>query len=197
MRRFQRVRDTGAFQQLVSHYAGPALGVAQKILCDRVLAEDAVQETFLRVVRCRDRYDASKPFSLWFYTILRNICRDMLRQRRRHMKAMGEIAKGAIRATENPGHSLDVQDVLQSLPASEQIVLTLRIVHDLPFRDIAAVVGITVEAARKRAQRGLKTLRQKMYPAEIRGGKAGAGTLIGNVSKHSKPASPSARAERI
>jgi RNA polymerase sigma-70 factor, ECF subfamily len=183
MRRFQRRRDTEAFRRLVSHYAGPALGVAQKILCDHVLAEDAVQETFLRVVRCRDRYDPSKPFSLWFYTILRNVCRDMLRQRTRHIKAMAEIADGTIRVAENPGHSLDVRDVLQSLPASEQIVLSLRILDDLPFRDIAAVVGITVEAARKRAQRGLRTLRRRMHAAELRAGKARAGSFIRNPAK--------------
>lgn len=162
MTRFQRSLDTKAFQQIVSHYSGPALGLAQQILSDSVLAEDAVQEAFLRVVRCRDHYKPSKPFSCWFYAILRNICTDMLRRRTRHMKAVAEIADWSRPATRKTGHSFNVQELLQNLPASEQVVLNLRIVHDLPFRDIAAVVGISIEAAKKRAQRGLRTLRERM-----------------------------------
>lgn len=172
MARFQRSLNIEAFQQIVSHYSGPALGIAQKILSDHILAEDAVQEAFLRVVRCRHQYDTSKPFSLWFYTILRNICKDMLRQRTRHIKVIGEIADRLTPAIQNPTHILSVQDFLQILPASEQIVLTLRIIHDLPFRDIAAVVGITIEAAKKRAQRGLRTLRKRMHESQFSSKKA-------------------------
>jgi len=197
MRQFQRTLDTGAFQQLVSAYTSPALGLAQRILSDQVLAEDAVQEAFLRVVRSRERYDPSQPFSLWFYTILRNICRDMLRQRTRHMKAVGEIAEEQVRIAQNQAHPFYVQDVLQSLPASEQIVLTMRIVHNLPFRDIAAAVGITVEAAKKRAQRGLRTLRQRMNPADLSAGKFDVRTFANNSAKRSKRASPNTLSERM
>ena len=78
------------------------------------------------------------------------------------MKAVAEIADWSRPATRKTGHSFNVQELLQNLPASEQVVLNLRIVHDLPFRDIAAVVGISIEAAKKRAQRGLRTLRERM-----------------------------------
>jgi len=197
MRQFQRTLDTGAFQQLVSAYTGPALGVAQRMLSDQVLAEDAVQEAFLRVVRSRQLYDPSQPFSFWFYTILRNICKDMLRQRTRHMKVVSEIAEGQTHGEHYPTHPLYVQDVLQSLPASEQIVLTMRIIHNLPFRDIAAAVGITVEAAKKRAQRGLRTLRQRMNPADMSGGESEVRTFMDNSAERSKPSSPNTLSRRI
>ena len=163
MARFRRTLDSRAFRRIVSYYTGPALGVAQQILSDQLLAEDAVQEAFLRVVRCRDQYNPSKPFSCWFYTILRNICKDMLRQRARHIKAMGEIADWPKTTAAKPGHSFNVQELIQTLPASEQVVLNLRILHEMPFRDIATIVGISTEAAKKRAQRGLRTLRQRMH----------------------------------
>lgn len=162
MTRFQSSWDTQAFQQLVSDHTGAALGVARRILSDDVLAEDAVQEAFLRVVRFRHQYDRAKPFSVWFYTILRNVCRDILRQRVRHMQAMNRIAESLVTPTQHPAGKLEVQDFLQKLPASEQSVLVLRILHDMSFPDISAVMGISVEAAKKRAQRGLRALRQNL-----------------------------------
>ena len=189
--------DTRAFHQLVSDYSGPALGVAQRILSDNVLAEDAVQETFLKIVRCRQQYDPSRPFSLWFYTILRNVCRDMLRQRTRHIKAISEITAGSIHAIQKPTYSLEVKDVLQSLPASEQAVLTLRIIHDLSFPDIAVVVGISVAAAKKRAQRGLRALRQRMHAADLADRDAEVRPPNDYSAEHSKSMSPNTQPKRI
>lgn len=163
MSRFQRNLDMRAFQQIVSFYSDPALSVAQRILSDAVLAEDAVQETFLRVFRRREQYKSGKPFSCWFYTILRNVCTDMLRQQARHARALSQIAEWPRSIAKQPGHRLDVQDELQTLPASEQTVLNFRILHNLPFCDIAAIMGISEEAAKKRAQRGLRKLREKVY----------------------------------
>lgn len=196
MARFQRGLDTRAFGQIVSHYTGPALGVAQQILSDRVLAEDAVQEAFLRVVRCRDQYEPSRAFSSWFYTILRNICTDMLRQRTRHIKAVGEIADWSKPATQNPEPSFNAQELLQSLPASEQAVLSLRIIHDMPFRDIATVVGISTEAAKKRAQRGLRALREKMRDSERTIEKTDINALANKSSDFLKTTSPNRPTKR-
>jgi RNA polymerase sigma-70 factor (ECF subfamily) len=162
MVRFQRRLDIKAFQRIVSEFSAPALAVAQRILSDAILAEDAVQETFLRVFRRRDQFKPTRPFSCWFYAILRNVCRDLLRQRLRHMQAMSQMAEWPAAPDRNPGGHLDVQEALDTLPVSEQTVLTFRIVHGLPFCDIAALMGISHEAAKKRAQRGLRRLRQRM-----------------------------------
>ncbi|MCK4959259.1 MAG: sigma-70 family RNA polymerase sigma factor [Planctomycetes bacterium] len=163
MARFQRDLDTEAFQRIVSFHTGPALGVARQILSDHILAEDAVQEAFLRVVRNRHQYEPPKPFSCWFYSILRNVCIDMLRQRKRHIKAVEKIADWSAPTVVTSDRSLrfDVRELLCTLPASEQAVLNLRIVHDMAFRDIAATISISTEAAKKRAQRALRRLREK------------------------------------
>ena len=51
MARFQARLDADAFEQIVTFYINPALAVARQILLDDTLAEDAVQESFLRVIR--------------------------------------------------------------------------------------------------------------------------------------------------
>jgi hypothetical protein len=55
----------------------------------------------------------------------------------------------------------DVSELLAKLPPPARAVLTLRIVHDMPFRDVAAALGISEEAAKKRAQRALRRLREQ------------------------------------
>ena len=160
MARYQKRLDAEAFDEIVSRFLTPALAVAREILSDAALAEDAVQEAFLRVVRRRQQYDPSRPFASWFYTVLRNVCTDMLRHRARQTKVIQLASYGKADAEQPSLDSLDSLDLLRKLPRDSRIVLTLRIVQDMPFRDVAAALGISEEAAKKRAQRALRSLRE-------------------------------------
>jgi RNA polymerase sigma-70 factor (ECF subfamily) len=169
MARYQKAPDAAAFERIVSRFLAPALGVAQQMLSERGLAEDAVQETFLRIVRRRERYLPSKPFSTWFYAILRNVCRDMLRRRARQQRIVRELAHQVATQAEPPSfESLDAMNMLAGLPKDARAVVTLRIVHGLPFRDVAAALGISEEAAKKRAQRALRLLHKQLEGNELR-----------------------------
>ncbi|MEW6359833.1 MAG: sigma-70 family RNA polymerase sigma factor [Planctomycetota bacterium] len=159
MARYQNGLDAEAFQQIVSRFLSPALAVAHEILADRALAEDAVQETFLRIVRRREQYDAAMPFANWFYAILRNVCTDMLRHRARQARLINEVA--LLNATaEMSFDTPDGSELLAALPEESRAVLVLKIVHGMPLRDVAAALGISEEAAKKRAQRALRQLRE-------------------------------------
>jgi RNA polymerase sigma-70 factor (ECF subfamily) len=171
MARFQARFDSDAFEQIVSSYLSPALAVARQILSDHALAEDAVQESFLRVIRKRDQYTCGSPFSCWFYAIVRNVCVDMLRQRARQKELMEEIA-ARDELNRPPTDSPDVPNMLDVLAHGERDVLELRIVHGLGFRDVAAALGISEEAAKKRAQRALRRLRAKTCDLESLPGKS-------------------------
>jgi len=179
MARFQGRLDADAFEQIFSSYMSHALAVARQILSDHALAEDAVQESFLKVIRKRQQYIPGSPFSCWFYAIVRNVCVDMLRKQARHKNAVEEISARNI--THHSWHGLPARetrprwpchttddggwakddgwtDLLGVLTSRERDVLMLRIVHGLGFRDIAAALGISEEAAKKRAQRALRRL---------------------------------------
>ncbi len=163
MRRFQRTGDAKAFAEIVPRCVGPALAIARRILNDASLAEDAVQEAFLRVVRCREAYNPTQPFAGWFYTILRNVCVDTLRRRARQAKLVQE-APARQPATAQPAESdSNALDLLAGLPKGERDVLVLRIVQDLSFKEVGAAMGISEEAAKKRAQRGLRRLRERYH----------------------------------
>lgn len=164
MESFQTELNEEAFERIFSRFGGPALGVARKILSDPEKAEDAVQEAFLQVIRKRKQYDNSRDFAPWFYTILRNICTDMLRRQMRSIEHTGHqftLQRGRADASQHP-HS-PVQKLMTQLPDNQRTVLELRILHKMRFREIGAALGISEEAAKKRGQRGLRRLRELFF----------------------------------
>lgn len=163
MRQFQRTGDTSAFAEIVARCLGPSLAIARRILNDPSLAEDAVQEAFLRVVRRREAYIPTQPFASWFYTILRNVCVDTLRRRARQARLVQEASAHQLAQARPADSDTNALDLLASLPKGERDVLVLRIVQDLSFKEVGAAMGISEEAAKKRAQRGLKRLRERYH----------------------------------
>jgi len=166
MARYQRRLDAAAFDEIVSRFLAPALAVARQLTSDAALAEDAVQEAFLRVVRGRALYQAGRPFSSWFYAILRNVCTDLLRSRSRYAKLLEGAALLTREAAAHEPDAADALELLDDLPKDDRDVLMLRIVHDMPFRDVAAALGISEEAAKKRGQRALRRLRERVGAQE-------------------------------
>jgi len=169
MDRFRRRNDSGAFEELANRYLAAGAAVARQVLSNRTLAEDAVQEAMLRVVRHRARYLPGRPFSVWFYTILRNVCLDMLRRHGCEARVAAELASDP---TIGPGSHSDpvppeaaltptLAELLAPLPEPMRDAVGLRVAHGLPFRDVAAALGISEEAAKKRVQRGLRQLRKQ------------------------------------
>jgi len=164
MKAFQSHGDETAFERIFSRFVGPAMGVARRLLSDPARAEDAVQEAFMRVIRKRSQYDASYDFAPWFYTILRNICTDMLRSRMRSIERTGHHC--TLHYTEpDPSQQPDypMQELMARLSDGQRVVLELRILHKMRFREIGAALGISEEAAKKRSQRGLRRLRELFF----------------------------------
>lgn len=75
--------DAHAFQEIVRRYQGRLLNFIARMIGDRERAEDLVQEAFIRVYRHLHRFDQSKKFSTWIYTIASNLAKNELRNRSR------------------------------------------------------------------------------------------------------------------
>jgi RNA polymerase sigma-70 factor (ECF subfamily) len=168
MARYRERLDPAAMDALVARFAATALAAARQILGDEARAEDAVQETFLHLVRNPRAYDPARPFTHWFYAVLRNACHDLARRHARHdalLQRAADRAPGA--GVVRPADSPDVPSMLASLDPDERSVLRLRLGDGLDFDEIAVVLGISREAAKKRAQRGLRRLRER-FPTLVR-----------------------------
>lgn len=75
--------DARAFQELVARYRARLLNFVNRMIGDRERAEDLVQEAFMRVHRHLHRFDPTKQFSTWIYTIASNLAKNELRNRSR------------------------------------------------------------------------------------------------------------------
>ena len=159
--------DDAAFEELARRYTDRAYRAALAMLGAPAAAEDAVQECFLRLVRARRSYRPDSRFSPWFYAMLRNACRDEIRRRGRASAARGA---GPRPDEGQPPHAeLELREAgaaagraLAQLPEAEREVLILRVLGGLRFAEIAAVCGISPEAAKKRAYRGLERMRREL-----------------------------------
>jgi RNA polymerase sigma-70 factor (ECF subfamily) len=160
MARFVNTLDESAFTRLAERYHKPALRVACGMFQGMSLADDAVQEAFVRVVKNRDRYDSSRPFAAWFYTILRNICLDIRRKEVLFSNVIGAAVTQQSIVSEAHKPDMKIADILSGIEPEDQQILILKIVHGLKFSEVAEQLGCSEEAAKKRAQRALRRLKE-------------------------------------
>src|SRR3982075_3508076 len=83
-----------AFSELVTRYQTRLLNFVYRTIGDREKAEDLVQEVFIRVYRHLHRFDRSKKFSTWVYTIASNLAKNQLRNRSRNPLVLFQTIKG-------------------------------------------------------------------------------------------------------
>jgi RNA polymerase sigma factor (sigma-70 family) len=149
---------------------GHLRAVAYRILGSLSEAEDAVQESWLRVSRA----DASSVENLegWFTTVLARVCLNILRSRKSRREESLEVETSKPRAAvdaksigpeneavlaESVGLALLV--VLEGLAPAERVAFVLHDVFDVGFEDIAAIVGRSTAAARQLASRARRRVR--------------------------------------
>lgn len=131
------------FQQRVEPLLPQSAGYAYAIVRSREDAEDAVQETAVKAYQSFGRYDPSRPFRGWWFAILRNCCRDLLRRRRSRPKmvAMENVELPPKAAVPNDPYQ-DLREALDQLSETHREILQLRYFGGCSYREIAESLGI-------------------------------------------------------
>jgi RNA polymerase sigma-70 factor (ECF subfamily) len=148
-----------ALAALVEQYAPTLYRVAFSVLRNAADAEDAVQESFLRVLRHRDSLDEVRDQRVWLIRIVWNIVLDRKRRAKtrpetddiselgRVLPATGMSAEERAAALQ---HHAQVLNQVDKLPAKEREVLVLSAFEELSSVEIATVLGITESSVRSR-----------------------------------------------
>ncbi len=170
--------DRTAWDTLVDAYWQRLFGYALRATSNAELAQDLVQETFLRIVQRLGKYDDQGKFEAWLFRILVNLVRDHGRSLSRHptqstviesggerIEMTDELA-GKVPARFDPLHHREDVDALQvalrKLPEGDRQILLLRHFADMPFKDIARTLNCPIGTVLARAHRALGKLRGLM-----------------------------------
>ncbi len=140
------------------------------------LADDLVQETFVRILRHRGSFRSEGRFTTWMYRIARNVCVDHLqraRRRERFKRALGESAptgtapeaRSTGRHDSLPDPSL-VERALARMAPEKREALILSRYHDLRHAEVGEILGCSAGAARVRVHRAMKELRSRIQRLE-------------------------------
>jgi RNA polymerase sigma-70 factor (ECF subfamily) len=173
--------DEAAFDALVEAYSGQVYALLTRFLGPRANREDLVQEVFLRVVRARERYEPSARFSTFLFRIAYNISvnetqRGLAREAGRVELGAGAEPRSASGLAEledpraaRPGAGLERDDVVRevraaiaALPENQRMALLLAKYEDMPYGEIAEVLGTSEKAVKSLIHRARESLRASL-----------------------------------
>ena len=159
----ERREEAARLQRLVSAYQPELLRVCYFYLKDRVLAEDAVQETFVRVWRKLGSYHEDGREKAWIYRIAINCCRDT--QRTGWFRRMLPTGRPQLFPEENvvvPEDTIALNMAIHDLPLRLREVILLYYYQNFTSTEIAEILGISQPAVSERLKRARRQLREAL-----------------------------------
>jgi RNA polymerase sigma-70 factor, ECF subfamily len=159
-----------AFQELVERYQVRLLNFIYRTIGDRERAEDLVQEVFIRVYRHIHRFDTSKKFSTWIYTIASNLAKNELRNRSRNPLILFQAITSTRSEDERPLQFEDftsrpddlfqkrhlralVEETVAQLPEHHRQVFVLREIEGKSYEEIAEITHCNLGTVKSRLNR--------------------------------------------
>lgn len=161
--------DDAAFGELINRHKAVAFSLACSILKDEALAEDALQDAFVRVYIHLGKFKQTSSFATWLYRIVVNVCYDR-RQRESRQATWGDNYEGLDAWKDATVHHDGVQAerthyinlILDRMKPDESLVLRLYYLAELTVGEVRTVTGfsaakvkVTLYRARKSMEAGL------------------------------------------
>jgi RNA polymerase sigma-70 factor (ECF subfamily) len=177
-----RYRDgeVRAFELLLARHRKPVYNFILRFVGLPAQAEDLLQETFLRVIKGAESYERQAKFTTWLYTIARNLCVDASRRgKHRRVTSLdapmdGDGESGALlEVLPSQGQAVDrqvigkqagvqIQQAIDRLVEEQREVFIMRELLDMPFKEIAEVVGCSENTVKSRMRYALEKLRETL-----------------------------------
>ncbi|HWA56396.1 MAG TPA: sigma-70 family RNA polymerase sigma factor [Gemmatimonadales bacterium] len=173
--------DPKAFGQIVARYQVRLLNFVYRMIGDRERAEDLVQEAFLRVYRHLDRFDRTRKFSTWIYTIASNLAKNELRNRSRSPLVTLEQARPRDEEEQRPVDFEDpenrpdelyerrnlkalVDHTVARLSSHHREVFVLRELEGKSYEEIAEIMHCNLGTVKSRLNRARQSFAELIGP---------------------------------
>jgi RNA polymerase sigma factor (sigma-70 family) len=163
--------DLDCMGELFERHHGPLFGYVSKLTGDRAAAEDITQIVFQRMLKYRHTYRDQGSFTAWMYHLARRCTCDHFRKSApapvavdpSELEGRADEARGADEsAASNDDHAL-LRRALGRLDRDDREILLLSRLQELSFAEVAGILECSVGAARVRAHRALRSLRDQFH----------------------------------
>jgi RNA polymerase sigma-70 factor (ECF subfamily) len=181
--------EARAFELLVLRYRGPVFNFIYRYTGHRPKAEDLLQESWLRVIRGAQEYQAKSRFTTWLYTIARNLCVDHARKEAFRasesldgpavedddgkVRPLTDLVADGRAMPDRAAHNLRLRPLLEqaiiSLPSEQREVFLLREYSGVGFKEIAVVTGVPENTVKSRMRYALEALRKNLEELGVDG----------------------------
>jgi len=152
-------------RQLFEAHSALVFRMALLLTRSRTLADDVVQETFIRIFQKYHLYDPAKPIQPWICQIAMNVTRNLLRKNRwqvlTHLFPNTSDPFSAEEIVVQTETQKELWQLLQKLPQKSREVLVLRYYAELPLQEIAVILDIPLGTCKSRIHTALGLLRKK------------------------------------
>src|SRR6185295_1564526 len=173
--------QSNGFDELVERYQRRLLNFVYRTIGDRERAEDLVQEVFIRVHRHLHRFDQTKKFSTWIYTIASNLAKNELRNRSRNPLVFFQAMQGSEDEEERPLQFEDttsrpddmyrkrhlrelVEESVAKLPEHHRNVFILRELEGKSYEEIAEITECNLGTVKSRLNRARNSFAEIIAP---------------------------------
>ena len=162
-----RPGDSGDFDRLYRDSYPRLFRTAYGVLGDAALAEDCVQDSFVKAFRAWSRWRPDAPAEAWLHRIVINLART--HRRRQRMREVGELLRrlGRPQASPDPGSVAERSDfiaALRGLPADQAAAIVLRHYHGYNNREIAQSLGVSERTVGSRLAKARSALQIRLGP---------------------------------
>ncbi|MBG9732947.1 RNA polymerase sigma factor [Paenibacillus alvei] len=176
--------DEGIYIQLYNDYRGVLLRHAYRFVRNQQDAEDVVQEAYIRIIRNLHRYNFSCKIITWMQMIVRNLCIDLIRQRKRKptshfveyisydnqdhptLESLQDQHDGPEQQVLEQENQKQVLNMMNGLPEAYRDVFQLRYLSEYSLAEISSMLSLEINTVKSRLFRGKKYLR-KQYDCTI------------------------------
>src|SRR5687768_3097132 len=167
-------RHDRAFDLVVKAYKDRVFRLAMSILKDRAAAEDATQETLVRVWKALPGFDGRAQLGTWIYAITRNTCLMELRRRRPTVSFddpdSHEAQAAAATIATGPARDPELDNLLrlvETLPANQQEAVRLFYLEDKSYDAVAEILGMPLGTVKNLLFRARKKLAERVRPTAV------------------------------
>jgi RNA polymerase sigma-70 factor (ECF subfamily) len=163
--------DRNLFGDLVNRHQARVYRVCLSVLNNPQEAEEASQDTFVRAYRALSSFRGDSAFTTWLTRIAINTSRSRLRRLKlRHVFSLDALReKGSFAEPVAPPDdpNAKARELLSSLPRDDREIILLKEVEGLDYKEIAAVLNLSVEGVRGRLKRARMRLRHETLESGV------------------------------